>query len=974
MKVMAYKIYTYTDPYRIKETDFWNGQVDHIKDYPQLCASRTLVNGLISVMRDDIESLLCPLDNIVNEKIFRTWTKDIGTRILQYSELSAVYRKWNQNKKLSDDLFVALSHNKDKMLDSLRLFIELGIESSALKTERLSMEHRLFVYLLKMIENESLFKLPKMPNLNEVISLFKKQAEDEKAEKKNIRDKYTDVDDGKLWKEEEKLLNRMIDSMNHWDGKHVVIHGIHQFTPLQLRFITHMNSLGVEVIFLHNYLPEYKEIYSSWSYIYQQFNAPVYHDQNVKTYVPSGWFKKPGNAIASNLGLLCEDIVSRTDKRIRSNYDLYKDIKVQEFDNVSEFAGYISDEFMEAEASMNDGMSLYEKPYKKKASTAAVLRRMREVVYTANKDVDDLLQVYHPEYARSRHFLAYPVGQFFAALYAMWNPDTQSLELDYDSLRECVNSGILSKYNAAALLKTLMNIQPLFEHVETIDDFEKTVGKDYKNAYNQVTSAKEGSLASSFKAMNIYNAYKITARDFDNLYMAICEIDNIAKKLFTETAGDKINFKKHFERLEEFVRERQETLVSEEEKTLITQLLTKLDIIQMRKETDEDEGTFEDLRNGLYFFLKQKEEPAPNWFVKNFEQIDGDVLNSKAQNRPGLNKTYHFACVSDADMNKDIDELLPWPLSKMFIEKAYNPKELSFQVYYAALGEKSNFLRYALFYGLYFNQCESKISFVKRYGDNTTNLYELLKLIGVEKADEPTERGMDDCKISMIVKPSPVNSMSYDRNQMADMFLCPYRYLFDFVLNPQPMLSGMFLFQKLYENLLITNAWQQLDSKPIDDAKSSLSSVIKSESKKMESYFLPFFRKTEILDLERRAENYVLYNVFKDGDTKVRKFDQAHMLLRKNFGNALFAEEGQNCMEAHPFGIFESLTRWEEGKKIYMVHSIPVDEKKDLSKKLIDATLKYINDTDENMARTGSWCVFCPNRGICLESFAADSK
>lgn len=95
-------------------------------------------------------------------------------------------------------------------------------------------------------------------------------------------------------------------------------------------------------------------------------------------------------------------------------------------------------------------------------------------------------------------------------------------------------------------------------------------------------------------------------------------------------------------------------------------------------------------------------------------------------------------------MNKDIDELLPWPLSEMFIERAYNPKELPFQVYYAALGEKSNFLRYALFYGLYFNQCESKISFVKRYGDNTTDLYEMLKLIGVEKADGPAGERMDD--------------------------------------------------------------------------------------------------------------------------------------------------------------------------------------------------------------------------------------
>lgn len=515
---MAYKIYTYADPYRIRETDFWNGNVDHIKDYPQLCASRTLVNGLISVMREDIESLICPLDDIVNEKIFRTWTNDIGVRILQYSELSAVYRRWNQKKKLSDDLYIALTHNKDEMLDSLRLFIELGIDSSSLKTDGLSMEHRLFAYMLKMTENESLFKLPQLPNLPEIISLFKKQAEDEKAEKETIRNEPMDTDDSKLWEQEEKLLNRMIESTNHWDGKHVVIHGIHQFTPLQLRFITHLDKLGVEVIFVHNYVPEYKEVYSSWSYIYQQFNAPVHHDRNVGSYVPVGQFKRPGNAIASNLGLLCEDTVSRTDKRMRDNYDLYKDVRVQEFDNVSEYAGYISDEFMEAEASMSDTTSLYEKPFKKKAGTAAVLRRMQEVVYTANKDVDDLLQVYHPEYARNRHFLAYPVGQFFAALYAMWNPDTQSLELDYGSLRECVNSGILSKYSAEALLKTLMNVQPLFEHIETVEDFDRIIGKKYKNAYSQVSNSKQGSIAFSLRAMNIYNTYKITAKDFDNRF------------------------------------------------------------------------------------------------------------------------------------------------------------------------------------------------------------------------------------------------------------------------------------------------------------------------------------------------------------------------------------------------------------------------------------------------------------------------
>ena len=63
---MAFKIYTYVDPYRIGEADFWND----IKSYPHLCASRTMVNGLINVMGEEIEALLCPIDDVVNKRVY----------------------------------------------------------------------------------------------------------------------------------------------------------------------------------------------------------------------------------------------------------------------------------------------------------------------------------------------------------------------------------------------------------------------------------------------------------------------------------------------------------------------------------------------------------------------------------------------------------------------------------------------------------------------------------------------------------------------------------------------------------------------------------------------------------------------------------------------------------------------------------------------------------------------------------------
>ena len=92
---MSYKIYTYADPYKISQTDFW----DEIKYYPQLCASRTLVNGLLHVMGDEIVSLTCPLDDIVNKRVFNDWTNNISLSIQQYTELGKIYRNWHNREE-----------------------------------------------------------------------------------------------------------------------------------------------------------------------------------------------------------------------------------------------------------------------------------------------------------------------------------------------------------------------------------------------------------------------------------------------------------------------------------------------------------------------------------------------------------------------------------------------------------------------------------------------------------------------------------------------------------------------------------------------------------------------------------------------------------------------------------------------------------------------------------------------------------
>ena len=173
---MSYKIFTYADPYRIKDTDFWKD----IKGYPQLCASRTLVNGLMSVMGDEIESLLCPLDDIVNKRVFPDWSENIGRRIQQYSNLGQIFSDRRKKKLWLDCYYESLSQNKDAMLDAIRLFIELDIHADELDVAEAGFEHRVFAYLLGLAEKDRLFSLPKLPSVGELITHFKEQAKYEK--------------------------------------------------------------------------------------------------------------------------------------------------------------------------------------------------------------------------------------------------------------------------------------------------------------------------------------------------------------------------------------------------------------------------------------------------------------------------------------------------------------------------------------------------------------------------------------------------------------------------------------------------------------------------------------------------------------------------------------------------------------------------------------------------------------------------
>lgn len=950
---MPFKIYTYEDPYKLDQADFW----DEISALPHFCGARTLVNGLKDVLGDKIQGLICALDDFVKHKdVYMKWTDNISLRVEQYSALSAYFKQLLEKRKINKQFHMALTQNQNHFLEALRLFVELDIKASAIDGTKGNTEQKLFVHMLKKTQEHRLFHFPYTPNLLKLKEVLVDLADTE-IEDCPDRDK--------------KRCERALEITKAQPLASIVVHGVHQFSPVQLRLLLDMEKMGITIIFLFNYQKKYSHIYSSWNDIYSCFEAPIHHDTNVKEYqLPT--MQNPSNALACALGELCEDRGAVGSTLLQKWHKLYSSVQLMEFANITEYAHFVSNHFDAAIKSYSESRSVMERG-NDVWSNAAVLSHLEEQVYTANRDVHTLLKIYYPEYAKDRHFLSYPIGQFFSAIYRLWDYENGKILFDISAIKECLSSNVLSAAPGEVLLRTFYNIEVLFESITTFDEFKRDIAEAYVKNYRKLATVPGTDLTSELRNLAIYNKYKVPEKDLVALIKAIEEINEIATYLFAidNSHEDFINFGRHFHNLEEFLKQRELALANEQERALITALQLRLDKIKPEKSMFS--GTFRDLKEGLHYYLKQKndDDQGVDWIVKNYEQIDGDILQSKRQFERDQHKVYHFACVSDRDMNMTINDQLPWPLTDEFIRVAYSPIDLQFQVYYTALGERSNFLRYALFYGLCYNRCDVRLSYVKQYGEETTEPYALLSILGFVAKAELVESVNRPAPYTINVPQEITKGIKYDRYQMMDMFLCPYRFFMDYVMENAPVIQGNFLYQKYFENLLIEAVWKSIGGKKWSDIEKFLPQIIDKETDRLAPYF-KFWKSTEIFDLKLRATNYLSHEIIADGaNNTVKPFDSSHMQTRKLFGSAKFVIDISEVECKNPYIDFEQLAVRNGWKKEYSLRKLPKPEVQPLVDNLRGATKVYINQSagSEKVAIPSDWCTYCVHRGTCMESY-----
>ncbi len=740
---MGLRIYTYSDPYAISRESYW----DEIKNCAHFCVSQTMVNGLEDIYPSLKEGGYLTTIRILINTLYSDW-EDENRRVKQIMEVDNAINSIPLDEDESGNARRSLEYNTKSLVKCIRLFKELGLSADSFDISRMNTDQKYLIDIYKFICNREKTSFD-----------FRRASQADVIEEKileALKNKHKDYPYDKL------------------DRGTVVIHGIHQFTPAMLCAIEDISRFK-NVILLFNYQKQYEAIYQTWTNIYSLFETGIkYSDEPEFRPISLMRDSYPCNVLADHIGAL-------SNGKLKVETGVLSKLEVIEFENITEFAGYCARLFENAR-----------KENKRNGSRNPVLYDMAEQLYSASGKVNDILQAYFPEQFGERHFLDYPIGHFFVAAVEMWDNENECAKVDDMSLiKDCFESGIIKETAPGDLLNTFNTVEPYIEKETTLVGIINSLKKLRK------------SIRQTDKKLQRIGYLNIGIDTLEELRTALEELNSIVISFFTDFNAGGDNFNRFYRRIHDFIVKRTQDMESldKEMKEVVAKLLARMDKIDL-----PDTGTFTCLKQTMSFYLSQDDSlmRGANWIVRDFEQIDGDILRS---NKQKADRTcYHFCCLSDKDICAAKDERLPWPLDINFFEYSYEPLEQNYRIFLKSKMEFKNFKRYALLYGLEFNRIGCKLSYVKTVDRKDNELYHLIKMLGLKVRKYHSDAV--DSYVSHFEYGNPTCKVYPKSNEFTDKIkfaMCPYRFALESVVQEKTIFRERFLIV-FYMRVLLQNA------------------------------------------------------------------------------------------------------------------------------------------------------------------------
>lgn len=857
------RILTYPDPRCIDKMEYW----DEIKKYPHLCISQTLVQGLSHKYGRTEFNVLCTVDRFLKQ-FYKEWKDDSQNDIEQYIDMTNIIRSLEDDKMKK-----TFDFNRKDIYASLKFLFESEIKDQDINLENISNEEKKVLDIYEKLNSNNRWN--KLSRLNEkdleniktslmniLLDDIKKELGIEKCDininelKSKADQKLKELSENISMKKNKKfgakrdtnkvLLDRILHYMNliedtnlsSIDCSKVVLHGVHQFTPLIYRLIRDLNKLNIEVIFMFNYLPKYKQVYKTWEKVYEWCKEDIEAYEYDTGYTYNNLGKNIGEVIEGNFFNLSE---------------LNKEITV--FDNITSFTNYVAKKYDESEKELKTDMM----------EPSKILANMNEQFYAVSGEkANNLLKVYFPEQFGEKHFLSYPIGQFILGLYNMWDKKENKIIVNETSLRECLTVNLWGKKGCLTPLEIYEKVKLYFSDLNTLDEYIDRI--DVQIKYLDRIEKEE-----KYKPFGRFSFYGIRIEEANYFRTIISDLKSITETLFQE---NDVNVGEHYSKLIQMIKKRTEGVKysTEEEINLVNQIYTKL-----KGTSIEQVSSIDSIKETLHFYLQSSQnDNSANWIVRDFEQIDGGVLLADDTGKESWGKGaayYHYAELSDNNFTKICNDILPWPLK----ETTFNKNNKTIEIVINSKREYGNFLKYMLFYGSYFLDKRLNISYIEENNDEKNEPYFILDMLGINKSKYSVTS--QDNFINLIKEqtvPKLLDTSSIDEEIMNSFLFCPFRYLYEYILDDNQQFNSEF-HASYYIKLVVAFKIRELNSK--GGLKKSIEEHVKDFIKVFKLMF-SFWKESDFIDIQNGIIS-ILNGWVKSRAIKTN--DEVYRLIREKY-------------------------------------------------------------------------------------------
>lgn len=769
------EIYTYANPLTMnKDQLIW----DMVKQYPQFCASDTLVQGMIEHFGRDQYTIIRPMSDL-QKLLVGDVTNNVRFDMQLYLDVSHHVR----DSKFDEDIKNSFRNNLGEITNAIRYLLFLNADPKKLLSIKSasSEQEELFKIYESVFENyKDVIAEAVNKDINDVQDAIKNALRfevDYLLKNQNVRCTSLSMAKENLCIAREALIKEiskreandkentaskkirlarieyivdLISKIESVNVETIIVHGVHKFTPELLLTIKTLENAGINIIYLIHYVEQLPQIYKTWKEVYSWMELDFKNVKNFDIHTGS----KTGREIAKVLagGLSTKKLTS-----LKTAYD-----------NISSFAvGEVRPVFQQAQETLS---------------------KMKVQFYAVNNtDTNEILKNYFPEQFEVKPFLSYPIGQFVLGIYNMWDFDSSHMKLVPFSLRECVVSGMFENEVGGDISEIFDDIIPYIEGIDNMEDvLDRLVHLKSERAFIDRNPG-----LSDMKAICYFSR---SESEIDRFIKYLKILYEVSTKIFAHDK-DQIEYSAHFKNMMEIL----SVPLSNVSITHRTEVELAKSILASLSGYSDIVGDYYDLREALTFYLHQNQmDDSSNWIVRNFEQLDGAVLLADHT----IAREYHFALLSMKNMTKLVSEELPWPLTED-IFYGYDC-ELGSSMHACAISnrERANFLKYSLFYGTFFFKNRITFSYVLNQNNEKQRAYYLLDLLKLK--DLKTKENED---IHFGNHSAAIHSRSFEygclTTEQKEMFaICRYKYFLYRVLDEKIKYSNDFQIRYFLTNFI----------------------------------------------------------------------------------------------------------------------------------------------------------------------------